>query len=571
MKLKSRIILMTTLIAIIFIAISYYAMMYRVLPTFHSVEETESLNDIKLAKVFIEDQIQHIAIQSLDWAIWDDTYNFINNIKRQEFIYSTMPESILETTNLDVIMLHNLDKDIIHYRMSPVSDYKNTAINKIHILLENNEFFYNPSKPLDKQEVGILSTPYGILLLASSPIVHSDKTGPAIGTFSMAKFFTEKDIQEISKKANMDFNIWLLNDPGVTLPVNDDTIDYLKTNNVKFIISQNGKSISTYSLLKDKSGKPTFLVSIEKPRTIYLKAVRVIHLSMIVIIVISIVLLGILTVLIHENITRPLANLANMVSAITQSKDFDKRTDISRKQNDEIGILSREFDSLLDELQFHIRGVEDKVEKKVSEIKETRKDAIFRLALVLEGEKSTEGSFVEKTRKLMTLFAQRLNIPHDKCELFGLASTMHDIGKMGIPEYISNKFGKFTPEEINTIKSHTIVGASIFADATSDLVKLAGEMALHHHEHWDGTGYVSGIKGKNIPLSARMLIIINTFISLIAKRKFKKDFNIDDDVISYLKNNSGKMFDPKLIKIFLENIDAFIEITDSLKGKHWSL
>ena len=562
---------MTTLIAIIFIAISYYAMMYRVLPTFHSIEETESLNDITLAKVLIEDQIQYIAIQSLDWAIWDDSYNFINNIKRQEFIDSTMPESILETTNLDVIMLHNLDKDLIHYRMSPVSDYENTAINKIHILLENNEFYYNSSKPFDKQEVGILNTPYGILLVASSPIVHSDKTGPAVGTFTMAKFFTEKEIQEISKKTNMDFNIWLLNDPGVTLPVNNDTIDFLKTNNVKFIINQNDKSISTYSLLKDKSGKPIFLVSIEKPRTTYLKAARVIHLSMIAIIVISIVLLGILTILIHKNITNPLANLANMVSAITQSKDFDKRTDINRKQNDEIGLLSREFDSLLDELQFHIRGVENIVGKKVSEIKETRKDAIFRLALVLEGEKTAEGGYVENIRKLMTLFAQKLNLPQDKCELYGMSSTMHDIGKMGIPGYISDKSGKLTPEEINTIKSHTIVGASIFADGTSDLVKLAGEMALHHHEHWDGTGYVSGIKGNKIPLSARMLIIINTFISLISKRKFKKDFNIDDDVISYLKDNSGKMFDPELIQIFLENIDAFIEITDSLKGKHWSL
>jgi HD-GYP domain-containing protein (c-di-GMP phosphodiesterase class II) len=156
-------------------------------------------------------------------------------------------------------------------------------------------------------------------------------------------------------------------------------------------------------------------------------------------------------------------------------------------------------------------------------------------------------------------------------DILKLVSMVHDIGKVAISDLILKKPGKLTDEEFEIMKKHTIFGAKMFEEENSEFDKAAREVILNHHERWDGKGYpgssnikssdmsLKGKKEKEIPLFGRIVSIADVFDALSSKRCYKDPWT-DEDVTSFLKNNSGKMFDPELIEIFLENIETMKSI-----------
>lgn len=133
---------------------------------------------------------------------------------------------------------------------------------------------------------------------------------------------------------------------------------------------------------------------------------------------------------------------------------------------------------------------------------------------------------------------------------------MHDIGKIAIPDAILKKPGKLTAEELEIIKEHPLIGYQILSKSNLNVLKLAAEIALYHHEKYDGSGYPEGLRGNTIPLCARMLAIIDVFDAITHRRIYKTAESIDN-ALNYLKENRGTHFDPALVDLFLlhsENI-----------------
>ncbi|HET7838753.1 MAG TPA: HD domain-containing phosphohydrolase, partial [Rectinemataceae bacterium] len=156
-------------------------------------------------------------------------------------------------------------------------------------------------------------------------------------------------------------------------------------------------------------------------------------------------------------------------------------------------------------------------------------------------------------------------------DLLRISAMLHDIGKAGIPEAILKKPGKLSPEEYEIVKRHVLLGACFFENPSSDWDALAREIALNHHERWDGTGYPGvrdgvcydstrfgpGKKGREIPLSARIVAVADVYDALVSERPYKDPWE-EDRALHYLRQESGKHFDPEIVDIFLEVHDLIL-------------
>jgi response regulator RpfG family c-di-GMP phosphodiesterase len=190
-------------------------------------------------------------------------------------------------------------------------------------------------------------------------------------------------------------------------------------------------------------------------------------------------------------------------------------------------------------------------------ISTTQQEMIFALGEVIESHFEENSIHVRRLSEMMYQFSQLCGYSYGESEIIKVASTMHDVGKIGIPDEILKKPGKLTEEEFEVIKTHPMIGYRILSKSHLDVLQIAAEIAKNHHEKFDGTGYPVGKSGRLIPHSARMLAIIDVFDALTHKRVYKDAMPIKE-AVTYIKDQAGKHFDPELVKIFIDNLDNII-------------
>lgn len=195
----------------------------------------------------------------------------------------------------------------------------------------------------------------------------------------------------------------------------------------------------------------------------------------------------------------------------------------------------------------------------VDELKETRLQIIQRLGMAAEYKDNETGRHVIRMSLYSKIIAEGAGFSKSFAEEVMNAAPMHDIGKIGIPDHVLLKPGKFTDDEWDIMRRHPQIGADIIGNHTSGLLKMARLMALTHHEKWDGTGYPYQLKGEEIPVEGRIVAIADVFDALTTARPYKKAWSVED-ALNYLKEQSGKHFDPNLLEIFIENLPAVLEV-----------
>ncbi|MDI1360856.1 HD domain-containing phosphohydrolase [Methylotenera sp.] len=205
--------------------------------------------------------------------------------------------------------------------------------------------------------------------------------------------------------------------------------------------------------------------------------------------------------------------------------------------------------------------LEEMVRKRTEELSETRLQVVRRLGRAAEYRDNETGFHIIRMSKMSTLLAKSLGWSDGDCELILHASPMHDIGKIGIPDAILLKPGKFEPNEWEIMKTHVNIGAEILKDGNSDLLILASEIALSHHEKWDGSGYPNGLAGASIPQSGRIVAVADVFDALTSPRPYKKAWSIDASV-NYIKENAGVHFDPEVVEHFKKCLPEILKIRD---------
>ncbi len=159
------------------------------------------------------------------------------------------------------------------------------------------------------------------------------------------------------------------------------------------------------------------------------------------------------------------------------------------------------------------------------------------------------------------MLAKKLGLSETYCEMILYASSMHDVGKIGVRDAVLLKQGKLDDEEWKLMKRHPQIGAQIIGNQRSELMTLAREIALNHHEKWDGNGYPCGLGGDEIPVSARIAAISDVFDALTSQRPYKEAWSIEK-AVALISEESGRHFDPAIVEIFIDNIDEIIEIKE---------
>lgn len=207
------------------------------------------------------------------------------------------------------------------------------------------------------------------------------------------------------------------------------------------------------------------------------------------------------------------------------------------------------------------RELESQVIQRTEQIEETRAEIIKRLGRAAEYKDNETGMHVIRMSYYSRFLAEQIGVDPQWAELLFNAAPMHDIGKIGIPDRVLLKPGKLDAEEWAIMQKHVEYGGDILGNHDSELLSLAREVALGHHEKWNGKGYPKGLKGDEIPLSARIVAIADVFDALTSERPYKAAWPIDK-VINLLEEESGEHFDPALVPEFLKCLPKVKDIME---------
>lgn len=198
------------------------------------------------------------------------------------------------------------------------------------------------------------------------------------------------------------------------------------------------------------------------------------------------------------------------------------------------------------------------------EIIETQKEVIFTMGSIGETRSKETGQHVKRVAEYSRLFALLSGLDEYEADLVAMASPMHDIGKVGIPDSILNKKGRLDEQEFEIMKTHVTIGYDMLKHSERPIMRTAAIIALQHHEKWDGSGYPSGLAGDAIHFYGRVTALADVFDALGSERCYKKSWP-DEKIFSLLKEQSGKHFDPTLVDMFFENQQKFFEIRSRYK------
>lgn len=209
--------------------------------------------------------------------------------------------------------------------------------------------------------------------------------------------------------------------------------------------------------------------------------------------------------------------------------------------------------------------LERQVKEKTKELIETRLTIIKKLSSAAEYKDSDTGLHVIRMSKYCYVMAKNYGFRSNEAELLLSAAPMHDVGKIGIPDSILGKPGKLNDEEWEVMRTHSEIGKNILGDDEYPLLKLAGIVALQHHEKWNGKGYPNGLAGEEIDINARIVAIADVFDALTSERPYKKPWTVEK-AVEVIKEESGEHFDPKVVESFIKSLPEIIEIKDKYSG-----
>jgi putative two-component system response regulator len=199
-------------------------------------------------------------------------------------------------------------------------------------------------------------------------------------------------------------------------------------------------------------------------------------------------------------------------------------------------------------------------------LKKAYLDSIYHLSVAAEYRDEDTGQHIRRISNYSMTIAEILGWSKEEQERVLYASPMHDVGKIGIPDAILQKKGKLTPDEMKTMQNHPLIGARILHDPDSEILTLSEEIALSHHEKFNGKGYPKGLKAKEIPANGRIVAVADVFDALVSKRTYKPPFDVEK-ALDIIKEDAGTHFDPDVVDALFKGLDDILMIKEQYKDE----
>lgn len=242
------------------------------------------------------------------------------------------------------------------------------------------------------------------------------------------------------------------------------------------------------------------------------------------------------------------------------TKPIDRIEFLARTRN--MLSIRRSQRKLLD----HAEWLAAEVAQATAEIRLREREIIIRLSKAADSRDPETGAHILRMSHFAKLIAAKLGLSEADQELLLDAAPMHDVGKVGIPDHILLKPGRLDAAEFDIMKQHAVLGYEILNGSKSVMLQAAAQIALGHHEKYDGSGYPSGLVGDAIPLFARICAVADVFDALTSERPYKKAW-ADEPAIALLRVGSGQHFDPACVDAFLSSWDQVVEIRNRFKDE----
>ncbi len=346
MLLRTKVIFITLFVIIMFGALNYGIQQYIILPSFTSLEREEAIKDIERVTEALWREIHHLDLLVHDWGAWDNTYDFIED-KNSDYINSNLLLETFLDSNLDLIYYIDRTGKVIWGDIYDLKTEEHIEMDEFpkeiwpetHPLLQHNT--------IDHTISGVILTTRGPMLIASRPIIKSDDTGPIRGTIMMGRMFNDELITNLNEQTRASLHVWPI--AGGSLHAEEqDALEQISKEDPYLLRYQSSDSLLIYTAFPDFQDEPALLIRVDIPREISKKGTIVIHFALISILIAGLVFLVVMLVLLQYTIVGPLSKLTHHATTIGKTGDMSNILVMQRK--DEIGILSKEFNCMIQQL-----------------------------------------------------------------------------------------------------------------------------------------------------------------------------------------------------------------------------
>ncbi len=298
---------------------------------------------------------------------------------------------------------------------------------------------------------------------------------------------------------------------------------------------------------------------IEKETHFYNEIQRITFIENIIIIILVLITIFLISISVRY-LLHPLEKVTKAIKYISTTGKMDKIIEVEFP--DEIGELAFEFNimtSTLNNIYGRLRdtALSEAIASKQISMREM--ETLNILSSAADYKDPETGSHTQRVGEYARLLARAMNRDEKTQHLLLNTAPLHDIGKLGIPDVILLKTKRLTKDEFNIIKTHTRIGYNILKQSHSIFLREGAEIALTHHERWDGKGYPQGLKGENIPIDGRIVCVVDVFDALVSTRPYKKAWSFEKTA-ALLESEKEKQFDPVIVDLFLEHFDEVLSI-----------
>lgn len=198
-------------------------------------------------------------------------------------------------------------------------------------------------------------------------------------------------------------------------------------------------------------------------------------------------------------------------------------------------------------------------ERAIEELRRSRQETVERLAKAIEMHDAETGEHVNRMAAVAAFLGSQLGLDPERVLLLRAAAPMHDVGKIATPDGILQKRGPLTPEERTEMERHTTVGHQILDGSDSELLRMGAEIALTHHERWDGDGYPRGLSGEEIPIEGRIVAVADVFDALLSDRCYRAGMPLEQ-VLAIMRESRGSHFDPEVVDALLDHLEEVLSL-----------